>query len=605
MSVVLRLRLAALLRVLAFGLVAVSVIATGVQPAAAAPGDITITGHGYGHGRGMSQWGAYGYAVDRGAGYQTILDLYYGGTRQAADAGNPVVSVELLGTRNRETVLTGPGLAVNGVPVNAGVVRLRGVATNTFEVTVGDTCAGPWRAWAAASTVGSGATVTGEIRSCEGSQVRAYRGSMTVVDGGGFQTTVNNVPVDDYLRGVVPREMPAGWGSAGAGRGMEALKVQAVAARSYALSSQWTSYAKTCDTTSCQVYGGAYTQPSGGAVAWLEDSRTDSAINATTGQVRRSGNGAIVRTEFSSSTGGWTAGGVFPAVEDLGDATSGNPNHNWTVTMSRADVSARLSLAGVSGLQVTQANGLGADGGRALQVTVTWANGQRTYTGNQIRSALGLKSDWFSFPSSQNRSVATALYADVLGRAGDTGGVNYWTAQLDAGVDPLTVARGFAASDDRFRQMIRTTYALGLRRAPDPGGAEYWLAFLRNGGNPNDFTAAVWSVPESVMSQGGGLAWVDGLYGSLLGRSANADERGYWNQRVTDLGRTAVVLAVSTSAEAREMRLNQYYVALLGRGVDPVGRAIFSESLSGRGDIDVVALIASSPEYVQRAVRRY
>ncbi|KQS73417.1 hypothetical protein ASG41_01790 [Modestobacter sp. Leaf380] len=584
-----------------------AVAAPAPAPASAAPDDVTITGHGYGHGRGMSQWGAYGYAVDRGLGHRAILDHYYGGTTQASDAGSPTVSVELVSTRNRETVLTGPALAVNGVPVGAAVVRLRGVAANTFEVTVGESCTGPWRAWPTTGTVAGGATVTGELRSCESGQVRAYRGSMTVVDGGGFQTTVNNVSVDDYLRGVVPREMPAGWGSAGSGRGMEALKVQAVAARSYALSSQWTSYAKTCDTTSCQVYGGAYTQPTGGAVSWLEDSRSDAAIAATAGQVRRSPSGAVVRTEFSASTGGWTAGGAFPAVEDLGDATAGNPNHDWSTVLSRATIASRLGLSSFSAIAVTQANGLGADGGRALQVSVTTPSGVRTYTGNQVRVALGLKSDWFFFgpTTTPQRAVAQSLYLDVLGHAGDRGGIDYWAARLSAGTDPLTVAQGFAASDERFRQMISTTYVLGLRRAPDPGGAVYWLDFLAGGGNPNEFTAAVWSTAESVRSQGGGLAWVEGLYQSLLGRGANPDERRYWDQTAGEVGRTAVVLAVSTSDEARERRLNQYYRALLGRDVDPVGRAIFSATLAGRGDVDVVALIASSPEYAERAVRRF
>ncbi|SCX51776.1 SpoIID/LytB domain protein [Klenkia marina] len=584
-------------------LLLVSAAPTGA--ASAAPGDVTISGHGYGHGRGMSQWGAYGYAVDLGADHASILDHYYGGTTAASDAGNPVVSVELLSLRNRETVLTGPDLTLNGAPIGRAAVRIRGVASNTFEVLVGDSCSGPWTVLGATPRVSSGATVGGEVRSCESGQVRAYRGTMSVVDGGGFQTTVNNVSIDDYLRGVVPREMPASWANAGGGRGAEAVKVQAVAARSYALASQWTSYAKTCDTTSCQVYGGAYTQPFGGAVTWLEDSRTNSAIAATSGQVRRTPGGAVVRTEFSSSSGGFTAGGAFPAVEDRGDATAGNPNHNWSVSMSLADIGNRLGLGSVTGIAVTQANGLGPDGGRALQVTVSTAGGSRTYTGNQIRSALGLKSDWFTFTNRGASAMVQALYADVLGRPADAGGVSYWTAQLASGQSSQSVAQGFAASSERFGQLVRTAYVQGLRRAPDPGGLATFTNYLSGGGSPNELTVAIWSTPEAVQAQGGDRLWIEGLYQALLGRSAGEDERDFWQGRLASGPRAAVVREITTSAEARELRLGIYYQVLLGRAVDAGGRASFLPALAQRGDVDVVAALASSAEYAQRAAARF
>src|SRR5439155_14101177 len=94
--------------------------------------------------------------------------------------------------------------------------------------------------------------------------IRHYRGSLTMTYGDGANRTINTVLMEDYLRGVVPRESPASWGDSGNGKGMEALKAQAVAARSYALGEGGEdggrhSYAKTIDYTLCQVYGGAGT----------------------------------------------------------------------------------------------------------------------------------------------------------------------------------------------------------------------------------------------------------------------------------------------------------------------------------------------------------
>ena len=63
--------------------------------------------------------------------------------------------------------------------------------------------------------------------------------------------------IENYLKGVLPREVPASWGNAGGGAGMNALWAMAVAARSFAHSQGRYTYAQTCDTATCQVYGGA------------------------------------------------------------------------------------------------------------------------------------------------------------------------------------------------------------------------------------------------------------------------------------------------------------------------------------------------------------
>src|SRR5947209_17510122 len=124
---------------------------------------------------------------------------------------------------------------------------------------------------------------------------------MQVVDGHTY--VVNYLPVELYLRGVVPRESPASWGDAGGGKGIEALKAQAVAARSYAWGESRSTAFKTCDTTSCQVYGGA------GLNGQLsEDPRSNAAVAATAGEVRVKPDGTTARTEFSSSKIGRASG---------------------------------------------------------------------------------------------------------------------------------------------------------------------------------------------------------------------------------------------------------------------------------------------------------
>lgn len=233
------------------------------------------------------------------------------------------------------------------------------------------------------------------IQRCVSStEQRYYRGELRAVHNDGNQRTVNAVPVEAYLRAVVPLEMPASWASLGDGDGAQALQSQAVSARSYSLAEDRTSYARTCDTISCQVYGGRAVRRNGQLTS-NEHPSSNLAISDTAGVVRMR-DGEVARTEFSSSTGGWTAGGVFPAVEDLGDAVEINPNHDWSVSIDISDIEARWSGRSLDRIFVSERNGLGQDGGRVFEVTLMFGDETFTISGNDFRRAFGLKSDWFT-----------------------------------------------------------------------------------------------------------------------------------------------------------------------------------------------------------------
>ena len=365
-----------------------------VAPAAQAAATVSFTGHGWGHGRGLSQWGAYGYAVDRGWSHQQILAHYYGGTSEG-QVPDDEISVRLTGVDGQDLIVltTNQPFFVEGTPVPAGsgAVFVRSGRSWTFTTRSGG-CSG--QDAPGARDVGPSPAVwlsgdSGDDRSrmftvCNTGAT--YRGNFRpVVDAGGTSRLVNHVRLESYLRGVVPAESSASWADAGGGRGAAALRAQAVAARSYGRSESRTPYAQSCDTTSCQVYAGVR----------VEDRRSDRAVADTAGQVRRTSSGAVARTEFSASSGGWTAGGTFPAVEDLGDSRA--PRHDWTTTVPASTVSAAWpSIGEFQTITVLARNGLGADGGRVTSARVTGSRGSVTVTGNQVRSALGLYSDWFT-----------------------------------------------------------------------------------------------------------------------------------------------------------------------------------------------------------------
>lgn len=406
---------------------------------------VDFEGHGWGHGRGLGQYGALGYAT-QGQTYTWVLDHYYGGTHLAGDAGNPPISVHI-------TRKDGIGVQVEDAAQGSGVYVER-VGVNQFKVHTGPGCAGPWNDPAPVAgpvhiDPASGAT----LALCDlDNTKRLYRGRFEVLEGGGTNRLINyldsstSTGTQDYLYGVVPRESPA-WFHA------EALKAQAVAARSYALAGNRDPYANQCDTTVCQVYGGKGYK--GGET--LEAASTNAAVDATNGQVRRfDSTNAIASTEFSSSTGGWTAGGTFPAVVDDGDSVSSNPNHYWNASVTVGSIEAAWpSVGSLVSVIVTKRNGLGDWGGRATEVRVEGTSGVITTTGSTFRSKVGLKSDWFrvttdweSLGGAVTSGPATASWGpgrlDVFARGTDGQLWHKWYTGAWAGWEPLG---GSLASD--------------------------------------------------------------------------------------------------------------------------------------------------------------
>jgi SpoIID/LytB domain protein len=584
------------------------------QPAAqAAAGDMTFVGHGWGHGRGMGQYGALGYAVNFGWSSAQILDHFYGGT-VAGNAGNPEMTVELMGLTGRDTIVTGSGLAINRVPVGPAAL-VRRTAAGTFQVYTAPGCGGPWTAKAGLlgsgltiSTPGSQALLGNLVSVCEATGERAYRGSLTVVSDGATQRTINHVLTESYLRGVVPRESPASWGSLAGGKGMQALRAQAVAARSYALASnRIINVARTCDTTSCQVYGGAGFK-TGPSLASLDNALTDTAISGTSGVVRLK-SGVVARTEFSSSTGGYTAGGTFPAVVDVGDSVS--PYHTWTTTIPLSVVAAALHTGTIRTIAVTARNGLGADGGRATTVTVTSTSGVVTrFAGDDVRLKLGLKSDWFSISGitpAAAAQVVTALYRDVLGRVPDAAGLASWTLSiLTTGNDRAATGR-LVSSRERMNTLVMNQYQSALKRPPGARELENWVPYLAaSGGGLTALQVGIYGSPECIqnLAQGNTSIWVDALYRALLGRDVSTSERQYWVAKVALLGRAAVVASIARSNEAGMKRLTVYYTTFLARGVDAGGQRNFLPMMAGRGDFDVPMNLGISNEYWNKAQSR-
>ncbi|MFE4457486.1 SpoIID/LytB domain-containing protein [Nocardia tengchongensis] len=276
---------------------------------------------GAGHGRGLSQNGAFEKAA-QGWTAERILANYYAGAN-LADVGATSVRVRLMDQDDKTLdVVSDSVFYVAGRRVIPGQAAHLTPTASGADVTITQGCDGNnlWEGttddpWAYPATDGTARPAEEQLEICGGN---AFRGVLGVaLDGDAFRT-VNEVDLDDYLKGVVPAEMVPGWADQG---GAEALRAQAIAARSYALAENRYTYAQTCDTTDCQMYLGTD----------KEDPRTTAAVEDTSGRVLTRDN-RILRAEYSAAPDGGpltpaSAMEVGPALTDFpGPNTPGLPN---------------------------------------------------------------------------------------------------------------------------------------------------------------------------------------------------------------------------------------------------------------------------------------
>ncbi|MBM7631309.1 SpoIID/LytB domain-containing protein [Geomicrobium sediminis] len=187
-----------------------------------------------------------------------------------------------------------------------------------------------------------------------------YRGSMSVrVNENDRRPRLHNeLGIEDYLKGVVPREAIASWP-------IEALKAQSVAARNYAKLNMSKGYL--VDTTTDQVYAGKT----------AEHPNTNRAVDETKGRYATH-NGNLITAFYHSSSGGYTddsenvwlnAVPYIRAVEDPYDNNPGNSRHSWTTTMTRSQIGEAVFERGWTATDITIESKSRA--GRVQSMTVT------------------------------------------------------------------------------------------------------------------------------------------------------------------------------------------------------------------------------------------
>jgi stage II sporulation protein D len=349
-----------------------------LAPGAQASVSWVVKGHGFGHGVGVSQYGAYGYAL-HGKGYRFILAHYYQGTSIGQVEGVRIVRVLL--------------------EIEPGDVGFSG-ATSACGVALD-----PSREYAAHRD-GSQVVLRGaggkRLARC-GSRLRAaghgriaiagigtYRGALEVVpteSEAGSLNVVDAVALEQYVKGVIANESPPSWPQA-------ELRAQAVESRSFALTAGVGGNGfDLYDDTRSQVYDGLSS----------ETASTDEAANATRGEVVTYG-GKVAETFFSACSGGYTesvqnvfGGPAIPYLQGVPDPYDYLcPLHDWTLRFSGPEISAKLGGELDGRLKQVVVTKRGASP-RIVTAKLIGTGDTTTVSGEQLEVALGGYSTWMSF----------------------------------------------------------------------------------------------------------------------------------------------------------------------------------------------------------------
>lgn len=405
-------------------LVLLALVGLAAVPALAAS-SFTFFGSGYGHGVGMSQYGALGMAQD-GRTYKEILTQFFSGTTVGQHAlpnslrvglfqGEKVIHLHARNGPVELRVGTTGGTLVGTIPNDdTWVVR---TGSGRFRILDGKTLVGG-QSWGGRkkpliATYSGGAMV--QIKESGGISYNRGYVEFNIYSANNRGRAIAVLSAQEYLYGL--GEVPSSWP-------MDAMKAQAVAARTYAFEiakrtgqhKPWCNCAVTDDTRN-QVY-----------IAWAKEGGSDgdrwmAAVDRTEGEVVLYKD-ALIQAYYGSSSGGYTEnnenvwGGTpisyLRGVCDPGDYTPDNPNRVWRREMTAsATTSALVSYTGDIGRVRKFVDIRRGVSGRIISLTVVGSSGRKSISGYQLKSAVGLLETkvWIN----SNRNVTGAIRAKYDG----------------------------------------------------------------------------------------------------------------------------------------------------------------------------------------------
>ena len=207
----------------------------------------------------------------------------------------------------------------------------------------------------------------------------------------------------------------------------------------------------------------------------------------------------------------------------------------------------------------------------------------------------------------QANAVVKAMYADLLGREVDAGGLTSWSGLLASGAGGPALVDALTSSEEYIKLRITQAYEEVLGRAPEPEGLTYWYERIRSKTATVDDVKRRFYDSDEYFQRAGGTAegYVTLLYQTMFERAASAREASSWSAQIAVIGRSKVVDGIWYSYEAALYRAAGYYRVFLQREPDAAGQAGWARNLLTAGEGAVRIGIAGSEEYRLLALTRF
>jgi len=205
---------------------------------------------------------------------------------------------------------------------------------------------------------------------------------------------------------------------------------------------------------------------------------------------------------------------------------------------------------------------------------------------------------------SGNSLLLVTLYQDILGRDPDASGWTAFSTQLSGGTGRELVARTLLHSQEYYGKLVDSYYATYLNRTADAGGRSFWVNMLVSGGTADSVSRGLLLSTEYAQQHVGNEAFVEGLYGHILGRHSDAGGLTAWLAQIEQgNSRATVVQSLLTCDERNRRIVDQAYEQYFEREPDSGGLAFWSGQLRNPG-FDASRLAESlvgTGEYLARA----
>jgi hypothetical protein len=208
--------------------------------------------------------------------------------------------------------------------------------------------------------------------------------------------------------------------------------------------------------------------------------------------------------------------------------------------------------------------------------------------------------------TSPNEAFVTALYRDVLQRAPDGAGFQFWVQQLQAGAARAAVASAFETSVEYRGIEVDQFYKTLLHRPADAAGRALWVNALVGGQSESDVVVTFLTSAEYIASHRDNASYVSGLYQDVLNHAADPAGAAVW-QDLLQRGvqtRAQVASAFLSSTEAYLQAIDSYYTEFLGRPADTVGRQAYLAALENGKYIPtgIATAFLASDEFLDHAI---